>query len=139
VSLLGALGLTVIPDRWVGLLGLVPFALGLRGLINTLRGRVDAGDVAPAGGVLGVAGVTIANGADNLSVYIPIFRTVGTAETVVIVAVFAVLVAVWCLASSWLGSHRKVIPVVERFGHWIVPIVFMLLGVLIVVESRVLG
>ena len=45
VSVLAALGLTLVPDRWVGLLGLVPIALGVRGLIaavtaaRTMRSR----------------------------------------------------------------------------------------------------
>ncbi|MER6591168.1 hypothetical protein ABT214_04790 [Micromonospora purpureochromogenes] len=39
---------------------------------------------------------------------------------------------------SWLGSHRKVVDVVERFGHWIVPAVFMVIGAVIVIESDVL-
>jgi cadmium resistance protein CadD (predicted permease) len=53
--------------------------------------------------------------------------------------VFAAGVAVWCLAASWLGSHRTVIAVVERHGHWIVPLVFMAIGVVIIVESGVLA
>jgi hypothetical protein len=30
------------------------------------------------------------------------------------VAVFAVLIAVWCLAGSWLASHSGVIAIVQR-------------------------
>jgi cadmium resistance protein CadD (predicted permease) len=54
------------------------------------------------------------------------------------VAVFAILVAVWCAAGSRLGSNRKVVAVVQRWGHWIVPAVFMIIGSVIVVESGVL-
>jgi cadmium resistance protein CadD (predicted permease) len=140
VSAAAALGLTVVPDRWVGLLGLLPFALGVRGLVAALRAR--GGDDKPppavATGLLSVAGVTIANGADNISVYTPMFRTIGLADSVVTVAVFAVGVAVWCLAGSWLGSHERVIAIVQRFGHWVVPGAFLLIGSAIVVESGVL-
>jgi cadmium resistance protein CadD (predicted permease) len=141
VSVLAALGLTVVPDRWVGLLGLVPFALGARGLLAAFRAHSAGDDPSPvvATGLGSVAGVTVANGADNISVYTPIFRTIGPGATAVTVAVFAVLVAVWCLAGSWLGSHRRVIAVIERFGHWIVPAVFMLIGVVIIAESGVIG
>jgi len=137
VSVLAALGLTLVPDRWVGLLGLVPVALGLRGLIAAGR-RTDESPVV-AGNAFAVAGVTIANGADNIAVYTPLFRTIGLSGTVVTVVVFAVLVAVWCLAASWLGSHRRVIALVERWGHWLVPIVFVVIGTLIIAESGVLG
>jgi len=84
-----------------------------------------------AQGVLPVAGITIANGADNIAVYTPVFRTMQVADTVVLVAVFAVLVAVWCAVASWLGSHRRVIAVVERYGHWLVPLVFIAIGAVI--------
>jgi cadmium resistance transport/sequestration family protein len=139
VSGLAALGLTLVPDRWVGLLGLVPIALGVRGLIAAFRR--DDGDEAPpvAAGALSIAGVTVANGADNIAVYTPMFRTIGPGDSVVVVLVFAVLVALWCAAGSWLGSHRAVITVVERFGHWIVPGVFILIGVVIIAESGVVG
>jgi cadmium resistance transport/sequestration family protein len=139
VSGLGALGLTLVPDRWVGLLGLVPIGLGVRGLIAAVR-RAD-GDESPvvAGNAVAVAGVTIANGADNIAVYTPMFRTIGVTATVVTVVVFAVLVAVWCLAASWLGSHRRVIAVVERWGHWLVPVVFVVIGAVIIAESGLLG
>jgi cadmium resistance protein CadD (predicted permease) len=106
VSLLAALGLTLVPDRWVPLLGLVPLGLGLWGLISGLRDR-GADDSAPvsAHNVFAVAGITIANGADNIAVYTPVFRTMDASGAIVLVAVFAVLVAVWCMAASWLGSH----------------------------------
>ncbi|MCE7008014.1 cadmium resistance transporter [Kibdelosporangium philippinense] len=131
VSALAALGLTVIPDRWVGLLGLVPIALGVWGLFKAR----DDDKPAVATGMLSVAGVTIANGADNISVYTPLFRTIGLVASLTTAAVFAVLIAVWCLAGSWLGSHKKVIAVVERYGHWIVPVVFIAIGLLILIPS----
>lgn len=139
VSVLAALGLTVVPDSWVGLLGLVPLALGVRGLVAAIRANDDGAKPTVASGLISVAGVTIANGADNISVYTPVFRTIGVGPTVVTIGVFAVGVALWCLAGSWLGSHKKVIEIVERYGQWLVPAVFIAIGGLIVIESGVLG
>ncbi|WP_182884582.1 cadmium resistance transporter [Microbispora sp. H10885] len=141
VSGVAALGLAVVPDQWAGLLGLVPLALGVRGLVAAVRSSGGDDDPAPAvaTGVLSVAGVTVANGADNVSVYTPLFRSIGPAATLLTIAVFAVLVAVWCAAASWLGSHKKIIEFAERFGHWLVPIVFIVIGALIVLDSGVIG
>ncbi|RKN29525.1 cadmium resistance transporter [Micromonospora musae] len=141
LSAVAALGLTIVPDRWVGLLGLIPFALGVRGMIGAIRtrGQEDPPNPAVATGLVSVMAVTTANGADNLSVYTPVFRAIGLGNTLVTVAVFAVGVAVWCAAGSWLGSHRRIIDVVQRFGHWIVPAVFMTIGAVIVIESGVLA
>ncbi|MBG6135724.1 cadmium resistance transporter [Longispora fulva] len=137
-SVVAALGLTIVPDGWVGLLGLVPLGLGVRGVITAIRARAEAEPASIARGLAAVVGVTVANGADNISVYTPVFRTIGAASTGATIAVFAVGVAAWCLAGSWLGSHKKVIAVVERYGHWIVPVVFIGIGSVIVAESGVL-
>ena len=142
VSMIAALGLAIVPDEWMGLLGLVPFALGVRGLIGALRSNRRSGgenSAAAAGGVLPVAGVTIAVGADNVSVYTPVFRTIGAGSIAVTIAVFAVGVALWCLAGSWLSSYRKAVAIVERHGPWIVPAVYMLIGVAMMIESGLIG
>lgn len=140
VSVIAALGLTIVPDDYVGLLGLVPFALGVRALIKAIRAHGTGQDVSPAvaTGLISVIGVTIANGADNISVYTPVFRTIGAAATITTIAVFAVGIALWCLAGSWLGSHKKVIEIIERYGQWIVPAVFMIIGAYVVIDSGVL-
>jgi cadmium resistance protein CadD (predicted permease) len=130
VSLLAALGLTLIPDRYVPLLGLVPLGLGLWGLVKAFRGGEDEPPVS-ASGILAVAGITIANGADNIAVYTPIFRIMTGAEIMLLLVVFAVLTAAWCAVASWLGSHRTVVDVVARYGHWAVPLVFVTLGAVI--------
>jgi len=138
-SALAALGLSIVADRWVGLLGLIPLGLGVRGLVRALRAHAAGDDTAAtvASGLVSVAGVTIANGADNISVYTPLFRTIGLSSSLVTVAVFALLVAVWCLAGSWLGSHRRVIAVVRRYGRWLVPVVFIVIGAVILIRSGV--
>lgn len=135
VSAVAALGLVVIPEGWVGWLGLLPLALGVWGLFKARDGEQPA----VANGLLPVAGVTIANGADNISVYTPVFRSLGVGDSVVMMAVFAVGVAVWCLVASWLGGHQRVISALERVGHWLVPVVFIAIGAVILLESGVVG
>jgi cadmium resistance transport/sequestration family protein len=140
VSAVAALGLAIVPKQWVGLLGLVPFGLGLRGLITAIRDRSEGEQLSAvvATGFGSVAGVTIANGADNISAYTPMFRTIGVGASVTTVVVFAVMVAVWCVAGSWLGSHKRVVALVGRYGRWLVPIVYMTIGVLVVTRSGVI-
>jgi cadmium resistance transport/sequestration family protein len=142
VSAAAALGLTIVPDRWVGLLGIVPFALGVRAMVRSIRAQ-RSGDTADSAGVvastaLSVAAVTVANGADNIAVYTPMFRTIGPVDSLVTVVVFALLTALWCAAGGWLGGHRRVIAAIGRYGRWLVPTVFMAIGAVIVLESGVL-
>lgn len=134
-SAVAAAGLLVVPEPWPGLLGLLPIALGVRALLR----RDD--DEAPAvvNGTLGVAGVTIANGADNVAVYVPVFRTLDAADAAVFLLVFVVAIGLWCAAGAWLGGHPRVIRVVERVGHWLVPVIFVAIGVVILAGSGVVG
>ncbi|MEU4533093.1 cadmium resistance transporter [Micromonospora ureilytica] len=128
-------GLLVVPDPWTGLLGLLPIALGVR----ALRGSGDDETPTVVTGALGVAGVTIANGADNVAVYVPVFRALGVADSAVFLLVFVLLIALWCAAGAWLGGHRRVVRLVERAGAWLVPTIFIAIGLVILVSSGVLG
>ncbi|RQX14294.1 cadmium transporter [Micromonospora ureilytica] len=128
-------GLLVVPDPWTGLLGLLPIALGVR----AVRDSGDDETPAVVTGALGVAGVTIANGADNVAVYVPVFRALGVADSTVFLLVFVLLIALWCVAGAWLGGHRRVVRLVERAGAWLVPTIFIAIGLVILVSSGVLG
>lgn len=140
ISVVAALGLTIVPDQWVGFLGMIPLVIGVIGLVRGLRnGRDDdeAESALKAVGLLGVAGITIANGADNISIYTPVFRTISPTDTAITIAVFLVLVAVWCLLGRAIGTNRRITEMLERIEHWLVPAVFIGLGLFILIESGV--
>lgn len=131
-----AAGLLLVPEPWTGLLGLVPIALGARAL---LAARDPDEPPGVAGGALGVAAVTVANGADNIAVYVPVLRSLGPADGAVFLAVFTVLVALWCVTAGWLGGHPRVVALVRRGGGWLTPAVFIGIGLVILVTSGVLA
>lgn len=130
-----------VPAGWISLLGAVPLALGLYKGFEVLRARGAANDdptrseLAGSSQVLAVAGVTLANGADNLGVYIPLFA-VERRSLVVYAAVFAVMVALWCALGFKLVEHRAVGGKIRRYGHVALPIVLVLLGVHILFGVR---
>ncbi|MEU1809864.1 cadmium resistance transporter [Micromonospora aurantiaca (nom. illeg.)] len=135
VAVVAAAGLLVVPDPWPGLLGLLPVALGLRALLTR---RDDDEPPAVVGSLLGVTGVTIANGADNIAVYVPVFRALDPVTGLIWLLVFAVLVAVWCAVAAALGGHPRVVALVGRAGHWLVPAIFIAIGATILLTSGVL-
>jgi cadmium resistance transport/sequestration family protein len=142
ISVAAALGLTLVPDEWVGFLGLLPLGIGLYGLFRFLfRSRDDDDDddesAIRAGGLLGVAGITIANGADNISLYTPVFRTQPVLDTAVTITVFLILLAAWCVLARAIGTNRRVTETLEKIEHWLVPAVFIGLGFFILIESGV--
>jgi cadmium resistance protein CadD (predicted permease) len=136
VSVVASLGLLVVPDRWVALLGLVPLGLGVRGLVRAARrSGADAAPVATVRSWWGVAALVVTNGADNVGVYTPVFRQLGGAATAVYVGVFAVGVAVWCAVGTLLAGRAPVVRLLERAGHWLVPAVFVAVGVLVLASG----
>jgi len=142
ISVVAALGLTIIPDEWVGFLGFIPLVIGIVGLVRGLRNGRDDDDEAESAlkavGVLGIAGITIANGADNISLYTPIFRTISPVDTAITIVVFLALVGVWCIAGRLIGTNKTVTETLERIEHWLVPAVFIGLGLFIIIESGVI-
>ena len=133
VSLAASRGLDRIPQDWLWLLGLVPLSLGIYKLAAAVLAR-RRGERPPApapGGLPGVAALTVANGGDNVAAYTPVFATMSAAAAAVTIAVFAACVAIWCLAGSWLVSHHRVTQALERWGHWIIPAIYILIALYI--------
>lgn len=129
VSVAGALGAGLLPGDVVRWLGVLPVLLGLRAAWRAWR-RAD-GDPAPAAGVLGIALVCFANGGDNVGVYVPAFAATGPGGLAGYVVVFLVGVAVWCVAGRALATRPGVARVLARWGHVVLPVVLVALGVLI--------
>ena len=140
-SLAAAAGLAKVPLHWLWLLGLLPLGLGLGKMAAAIRARRSGRQASPAvvTGLAGVIGLTIVNGGDNLSAYIPVFRTSSAAEIAVTVAVFLAGVGLYCLASIRFAGHRGVIQAVQRWGQWIVPVVFILIGFYIFYKTGALS
>ncbi len=141
LSLLAALGLTLIPDGRTWLLGLFPLGLGVYQLTGAVRARGSGTppSTAIAAGLGDVIAITVGNGGDNIAAYTAVFRTRSTGHIAIIVGVFAVGVILWCTAGSWLASHRRIAFGIQRWGHWIVPSFFILIGVYIIGSAGIRG
>lgn len=130
VSVVAAASLSSVPDRWIGLFGVVPVGLGVRGLVR----RHGDGPQAVVTSTVGVAAITIANGADNVSVYTPVFRDAGR-DTIVYIVIFAVLVAVWLAGARFFVSRKPVVRLLDRWGDWIIPCVFIAIGATLLIGT----
>jgi cadmium resistance protein CadD (predicted permease) len=130
-------GLALVPERWLWLLALIPLGLGAAYLVAAVRAlrRGTPPALRIAGGLLGVAALTIVDGADNLAAYAPFFATAGAAPGAVTLAVFAAGVAVWCLAGGLLTRHAGITAAVSRYGHWILPAAFILIGLYVLRQT----
>ncbi|MFD4674883.1 cadmium resistance transporter [Lentzea sp. NPDC058450] len=135
-----AFGATFLPDQAIPYLGLLPLALGIKAAISAWRHRDDPDEERTASPtILAVAAVTFANGGDNIGVYVPVFATSGVSDTAVYVVVFLVLVAVWVAAGRFFATRPAVARVLSKWGHVVLPVVLIGIGVLILVEGGAFG
>jgi cadmium resistance protein CadD (predicted permease) len=137
LSLAAGRGLALVPEHWLWLLALVPIGLGAGNLAAAVRSRRAGQPPRPpaAGGFGGVAALTIVNGADDLAAYPPYFAASGAGRITVTLIVFAAGVALWCVGGWLLVRHTRITQAVTRYGHWILPVTFLLIGLYVLQET----
>lgn len=136
LGMMGALGTQLFPPRYIGLLGFLPLFLGVRAWVSYRRGGEGDGEkkeTQPR--FFSVCLLTMANGADNIGVYIPVFSGYTLAEMLVTSAVFAGMIALWCCLGYVLASRPYVKQRITRYQHVLVPAVLIALGLMILVEN----
>jgi cadmium resistance transport/sequestration family protein len=152
-SLPGYLGGQIVPKTWLGLLGFLPIGIGTAHLIQ--KGGEDhalkilssewAKYHRPKQGFFKrilnhktslVAAVTMANGGDNIGIYVPLFANSSLGQLLVILTVFLIMRGVWCILAYLFTQHPLVAKSLTRYGHHLVPFVLIGLGVYILWESE---
>jgi cadmium resistance protein CadD (predicted permease) len=140
VSVAGAWATLIMPRACIGLLGLVPLAMGLKSAWELLSD--DSGEQASERGaragrtnIAAVVAMTIANGGDNVSVYIPLFAMRSGSDIALMGVVFAVMTAVWLSLAYWLTRHRMIGAPVRRCTRLLMPFVFVTLGIFILYQA----
>jgi len=154
-SLPGFFGGLIIQKEWIGLLGFVPIAIGLHRLLHPEQPEEVTQTVSQEGinqfskfpifaklrrwippQTYQVAMVTLANGGDNIGIYVPLFANSSLASLIVILVVFLLLVGLWCLIAFQLTRHPAIAHILTRYGEAIVPFVLIGLGIFILKDSE---
>jgi cadmium resistance transport/sequestration family protein len=149
-SLTGFWGSLLLPRPWIGLLGLVPIAIGINRLFNLeseAEGEEElvqniqssswlAGILSPQ--AYSVAAITFANGGDNIGIYVPLFASNAWEELVIILGVFFSLVGFWCYTAFQLTRLPLIAKTLTRYGNLLIPFVLIGLGILILLDSHTL-
>lgn len=150
VSLPGFFGSLIFPPDWIGMLGLLPIAIGLSRLLNPetddseVESELEQSDNSFLRSFLSpqtysVAAVTVANGGDNIGIYMPLFASNTLESLAVILGVFFSLVGVWCYAAYRLIQMKAIADTLTRYGNQLVPFVLIGLGMAILVKSGTLA
>ncbi len=151
LSLSGLFGGLVLSKSWIGLLGLLPIAIGISSLVNReedsleevleetpkSQGTIITNLLSPP--IYSVAAVTVANGSDNISVYVPLFASSNLETFVVTIVIFFLLLGIWCYAAYKLTNQKIIADVLTRYGNNLVPFVLIGLGAFIVLKSEALS
>jgi cadmium resistance transport/sequestration family protein len=152
LSLPGFFGGLIVPKELIGLLGLLPIFIGIKQLINREQENTEVQNTnidfsesshPPIFSFLlsilhpntyKVAAVTIANGGDNISIYIPLFAGQDLPGLAIILIVFLAMVAVWCGIAYLLSRQATIGYMLTHYGKTFVPFVLIGLGFLIMYE-----
>ncbi len=155
-SLPGFFGGLVVPREWIGLLGLLPIAIGIKQLVSQEKETALQGVTSVKYSVSNnpietflfsilnpqtykLAAVTVANGGDNISIYIPLFAGSKLVSLGVILGVFFVMVGVWCAIAYLLTRQPTIAYILSRYGDRVVPFVLIGLGLSIMYERGTFG
>lgn len=130
-SLLSAFGLKLLDERILPFLGIVPFLLGIKEIIGNFKNKDDENTGKNDGGILSTAFITIASGADNLGVYIPLFTGFNGYETLTALIIFAFMTFIWCLLGKALASLKKLQNLIDKYKAYLIPAVYFILGIYI--------
>jgi cadmium resistance transport/sequestration family protein len=152
-SLPGFFGALVIRRELIGLLGILPIVIGLKQLLHPepetteiQTVTTDFKESSPSNPILSllwsilhpqtykVAAVTLANGGDNIGIYIPLFGGQNLVSLGVILSIFFLMLGVWFAIAYLLSSHPTVGFILSRYGKHIVPFVLISLGLFIMYE-----
>jgi cadmium resistance protein CadD (predicted permease) len=155
ISALGSLISLVVPPYIIGLLGIVPIAIGTRRLVQIII-KGDKTSTPPSMDAakesnnkkrnkkylpfLAVAAVTFSNGGDNIGVYTPMFAQYNSVSQVTtLIVVFMLMTAVWCIAAYYLVNHPLVASRIRRIGRVVMPFVLIGLGIYILAQAFLIG
>lgn len=142
VSALSILFKFILPTYYISLLGIIPILLGARKLwklridsievqeeSNSMSFNTDKYSKLSHFKTLQVSAVTFANGGDNLGVYIPLFLSMGMLEMGLTVIIFMIMTGVWCILGYILVNNRIVGDKLESYGHVVLPMLLILIGI----------
>jgi len=138
ISGIAAAGLRTVSEHWVGLVGFVPIVLGVLGLVRARsEPPVTPKAMASSRSVAAIATVTVANGGDNVSVYVLLYRQLNVIDAVITTLVFLVLLAAWCAGALIISRRARLVPGVVRASRLLAPLVLIAIGVFLLFHTGV--
>ncbi len=138
VSMVAALGLQMFPKKYIPFLGIIPILLGIKEIMVSLKGgknvETEEKDSAKAL-VFQITVITMANGADNIGVYIPLFAGFEIWQTIVVCVVFLIMTTFWYYISKKISEWKTIRRFIVKYKNVMIPVVYIALGIYIFLKG----
>ncbi len=131
LSLVAAFGMQALIGRYIHWLGVVPIALGIKEIYSNTKGEEDGKIKLSHSFVWSTTVITVANGADNIGVYVPLFAQFSAYQLGIMAVVFCVMTALWCFMGKMVTKLPVIKNIMEKYSAVITPLVYISLGVYI--------
>ncbi|CAM4945580.1 unnamed protein product [Rotaria socialis] len=84
---------------------------------------------------LKIVSITLANSGDNVAIYTPLFAQATNWQIGVYIVIFFFMMLVWLVFCYFFINFRPILNLAQKYAHYIVPIVFIGIGIYIIVKS----
>lgn len=144
VAVIVAYVLKLVPEEWLlGLLGLIPIYMGVRGWFSGDEGEDEADQAAAKLAktstnqiISSVILITVTTcGADNLAMYVPFFANTPFSYLPAVLVLFLVILTVIIFAAYYLTLLPPVHRFCDRFGEKTTAVIYIILGLYVLVDS----
>jgi cadmium resistance protein CadD (predicted permease) len=144
---------TFLPAGWFRYLGILPIFIGVKALWKTFFSsddRAEENDDRHLRDDLGknnpwqrqlelattVAAMTVANGSDNIAIYLPLFARLSGYRAILTIAVFYLSVGIWCWLALRLTNYPALSKRIEAGGDRLFPYFVIALGVVLILAPK---
>lgn len=155
-SIAASWSVSVIPIDYIGVLGIIPIYLGIKSFVRYKKGDdlEEEDEIVRSGklerkllskfkyngflinaATIKIFCLTIANGGDSIASYTTLFTGLNAANIIVAIITSLIMVGIWCLLTLKLVQLPYIQKVIKKYGKIIVPIVFILLGIIILMDT----
>lgn len=132
-ALAGQIIQSFIPEWSIGLLGLIPIYMGIKGEDDDDKN--DEKHQSNKGVIAVLLMYLVSCGADNIAVYVPVLATMPVTSIVLAVIYFIFLTAVSLTLAYFFGQIPIIKNIFERFGEPLSRIIYIFIGIFVMIDT----
>lgn len=153
-SILASHSLNRIQTEYLGLLGIIPIFLGIKSWLDFVKNKKRTASIEKDSSAnkadltdetlltsglrphfLNVTLLTLGNGSNNIGIYVPLFSRYSVIDLIISVLIFIIMIAIWCYFSFKLANLSFIQEELHRHQAFIIPVIFIGLGIYILIDS----